>query len=110
MFTATAESLCTPLTRAHRVVAITTEASGFRRECAGGTMRARFAVRSPLAALAGLLACIGGIGCGDGPICRSEVLVLIQSPGGPIAVDDDPAAPGVQTEVRVQSTLPAGAT
>jgi len=73
-------------------------------------MRARFAVRWPIAALAGLLACIGGIGCGDGPICRSEVLVLIQSPGGPIAVDDDPAAPGVQTDVRVQSTLPPGAT
>ncbi|HSK02208.1 MAG TPA: integrin alpha, partial [Kofleriaceae bacterium] len=51
---------------------------------------------APAAALAG---------CGDGILCDSSPLVVIQAPTSAITVDGDPAAPGVQTDVRVRSTL-----
>src|SRR5690349_1671896 len=44
-------------------------------------------------------------GCGDGPICQSEVLVIIQSPSGPVLADSNVSEDGVQTDVKVRTTL-----
>ena len=44
-------------------------------------------------------------GCGDGPVCQVESLVIISSPQGPIVADSDPGADGVQQDVVVQSTF-----
>jgi hypothetical protein len=55
---------------------------------------------APAAALAVTLA-----GCGDAILCDSSPLVVIQAPTSAITVDGDPAAPGVQVDVRVRSTL-----
>lgn len=55
---------------------------------------------APAAALAVTLA-----GCGDAILCDSSPLVVIQAPTAAITVDGDPVAPGVQTDVRVRSTL-----
>ncbi len=55
---------------------------------------------APAAALAVTLA-----GCGDAILCDSSPLVVIQAPTSAITVDGDSAAPGVQTDVRVRSTL-----
>jgi hypothetical protein len=44
-------------------------------------------------------------GCGDAILCDSSPLVVIQAPTAAITVDGDPVAPGVQTDVRVRSTL-----
>lgn len=49
-------------------------------------------------------------GCGDGPICQSATLVVIASPGGAIVADSDPRTDGVQQDVEVRTTFPAGAT
>jgi len=46
-------------------------------------------------------------GCGDGPVCQVESLVIISSPQGPIVADSDPGADGVQQDVVVQSTFNA---
>src|SRR5688500_18527789 len=58
-----------------------------------------------------LVAAVGAVaaaGCGDGPICQSEVLVIIQSPSGPVLEDANLVEDGVQTDVRVRSTFGAG--
>lgn len=47
-------------------------------------------------------------GCGDLPLCPSETNLLIDRT--PVTIDGAPAAPGVQTDVVVQTTLPKGAT
>ena len=51
-------------------------------------------------------------GCGDGPICPSEVIVIIASPGAgatlSTADDADPEKPGIQRDVVVQTTLDSG--
>src|SRR5688500_4663613 len=54
------------------------------------------------------LAAIGTTGCGDGPICQSEVLVIIQSPSGPVLVDSNLTSDGIQTDVRIRSTVGEG--
>lgn len=58
------------------------------------------------------LACAGavaaGIGCGDGPICQSEVMVVIQSPSGVIVEDSNLDMAGLQTDVRIRSTVGEG--
>lgn len=47
-------------------------------------------------------------GCGDGPICQEEVLVLIASPQGAVLTDSNATMAGVQTDVVVRSTLRRG--
>ena len=47
-----------------------------------------------------------GAGCGDPPLCQSEVFVAFQEAS--IAVDVDAAAPGVQTDVHIRTSLEAG--
>ena len=49
-------------------------------------------------------------GCGDGPICQSESLVIIRSPQGALIADGDPGTDGIQTDVEVRTTFPRGAT
>lgn len=65
----------------------------------------QFAAATSLAVLAA--------GCGDGPICPSELVMVIQSPadGSTLseATDDDPIAAGVQTSVAVRSNFDSGA-
>lgn len=62
----------------------------------------------------GLLALVTGgmlttTGCGDGPICASEIVVLFSSmsDGDDITMDDS-TAPGVQVDVPVRSNLKQG--
>ena len=52
-----------------------------------------------------LLAATAAAGCGDGPICQSEILLLIQTPQSVVLVDSNDDMEGVQTEVQVRSTL-----
>ncbi len=46
-------------------------------------------------------------GCGDGPTCPSDIVVVIESPRGNL-VDDASSADGVQTDVVIRSNLLAG--
>ncbi len=46
--------------------------------------------------------------CDDGPLCQSQVFLAIQTSA--VAVDVDSASPGVQTDVRVRSSLSEGET
>ncbi|MBS1123232.1 MAG: repeat protein [Deltaproteobacteria bacterium] len=55
--------------------------------------------------LLGVVTCVQAA-CGDGPLCQSEVFVSVQSSA--ILVDVDPAAPGVQADVRVRTSLSRG--
>jgi hypothetical protein len=48
-------------------------------------------------------------GCGDGPICQQEILVVIQSPTGAVTADVDGGRDGLQADVLVRSTLGADA-
>jgi hypothetical protein len=57
--------------------------------------------------VAALATALGAAGCGDGPICQSEVLVIIQSPSGPVLDDVNVDMDGVQVDVSVRSTFPA---
>src|SRR5689334_12215740 len=52
-----------------------------------------------------LLSALGVVGCNDSILCESSPLVMIQSPTSTLSVDVDPVAAGVQTDVRVRSTL-----
>jgi hypothetical protein len=52
-----------------------------------------------------LLSAIGLAGCGDAILCDSSPLVVIQAPASAITIDGDSAAAGIQTDVRVRSTL-----
>jgi len=56
------------------------------------------------------VACVAAAlaGCGDDPICQSEVMVIIQSPSGVIVTDSNVDMAGLQTDVRVRSTVAAG--
>src|ERR1700759_2317100 len=47
-----------------------------------------------------------GASCGDPPLCQSEVFVAFQEAS--ITVDVDAAAPGVQTDVHLRTSLEAG--
>jgi len=49
---------------------------------------------------------LAGTGCGDPPLCQSEVFVAFQE--ATIAVDVDAAAPGVQTDIHLRTSLEAG--
>jgi len=55
-----------------------------------------------------LLSALAVAGCGDGVICDSSPLVVIQAPTSAVAVDADATAAGVQTDVRVRSSLLPG--
>jgi hypothetical protein len=46
-------------------------------------------------------------GCGDGPTCPSDIVVVIESPRGNL-IDDASSADGVQTDVDIRSNLLAG--
>ena len=52
-------------------------------------------------------------GCGDGPICPSDVVVVLESPaaGGTVTSADDQSSgdPGIQVNVQARSNLKAGA-
>lgn len=52
-----------------------------------------------------MLTALVAAGCGDAILCDSSPLVVIQAPTATIGVDRDAVAPGVQTDVRVRSTL-----
>ncbi len=52
-----------------------------------------------------LLSALGVTACGDAILCDSTPLVVIQSPSETVTVDGDSAAAGVQTDVRVRSSL-----
>lgn len=73
-------------------------------------LRPRGRAVAPLFALACSLALSLASGCGDGPICQSESLVIIRSPQGPIVADSDPRTDGIQTDVVVRTTFPRDAT
>lgn len=47
-----------------------------------------------------------GVGCGDDPICPSDLFVALQT--SQVSLDTDAAAPGVQTDVRVRTSLAEG--
>lgn len=66
--------------------------------------------RAWLSALAtvGALATVTTTGCGDGPICQAEILVVIRSPNGPVLTDANVEMAGVQTDVRISSTAGEG--
>lgn len=51
------------------------------------------------------LVLLAAVGCGDGPICQSETLLIIQTPQGLVLGDSNDQMGGVQTDVRVRSTL-----
>ena len=51
------------------------------------------------------IAALAAPGCGDGPICQSEVLVIIQSPSGTIVEDSSAVDDGVQTDVSIRTTV-----
>jgi hypothetical protein len=55
-----------------------------------------------------LLSALAGAACGDAALCDSTPLIAIQSPTAGVTVDGDAAAPGVQSDVRVRSTLVDG--
>src|SRR5512140_2891589 len=48
----------------------------------------------------------GSIGCGDPPLCQSDVVVAVDQTL--IASDVDAAVPGVQTDIRIRSSLQEG--
>src|SRR5678816_305456 len=50
---------------------------------------------------------LAAAGCGDGPICPSEIMVDIVSPTGDV-VEDSSGEAGVQTDVAVSSNLHPG--
>lgn len=64
------------------------------------------AILAPLGAT--IVAAIVATGCGDPPICQSDVFVAIQT--SEIVTDVDAAAPGVQGDVEVRTSLEAGET
>jgi hypothetical protein len=74
-----------------------------RRDSSGG-----IAGRRGLVAAALLMLAAAAAGCGDGPICQAQVLVIIQSPVGLIGEDTNSVLPGVQTDVRIRSTVGGG--
>ena len=49
---------------------------------------------------------VSAFGCGDPPLCPSEVFVAIQE--SQIASDADAAAPGIQTDVHIRTSLREG--
>jgi hypothetical protein len=56
--------------------------------------------------LALALAGVTGMGCGDPPLCQSDVFVAFQQTM--ISTDVDAATPGVQTDVHLRTSLQAG--
>jgi hypothetical protein len=60
-------------------------------------------MRGP-AVCAGLV--VSAFGCGDPPLCPSEVFVAIQE--SQVASDGDTAAPGIQTDVHIRTSLREG--
>ncbi len=56
----------------------------------------------------GLVSSVATTGCGDGPICQAEVLVIIRSPNGIVLTDSNVDMSGVQTDVRISSTVGEG--
>jgi hypothetical protein len=73
----------------------------------GPRLRSLLVSVSTTAAAAGLAA-LAGPGCGDGLLCQNDVLVIIQSPSGTLGTDSDQVTAGVQTDVRVRTTLLVG--
>lgn len=55
-----------------------------------------------------MLSALAGAACGDPALCDSTPLIAIQAPTAGVTVDGDTAAPGVQSDVRVRSTLVDG--
>lgn len=51
---------------------------------------------------------LGLAGCGDPPLCASDVFVVIQEPSVVVTGDGSPATPGVQATVRVRTSLAEG--
>ncbi|HEX2687646.1 MAG TPA: hypothetical protein VHN14_13565 [Kofleriaceae bacterium] len=49
---------------------------------------------------------LGGVGCGDPPLCQTEVFVAFEQTM--IAADVDAIAPGVQTDVHIRTSLQVG--
>ncbi len=63
-----------------------------------------------LLVVAAIASALSSVGCGDGPICQSEMLVDVVTPVGPVLVDTDDDMDGVQTVVEIRSTAGRGAT
>jgi hypothetical protein len=63
---------------------------------------------SAVAAVGLLSMTVPSAGCGDGPICQAEILVVIRSPNGPVLTDANVDMAGVQTDVRLSSTAGEG--
>ncbi|MDQ3297287.1 MAG: hypothetical protein M3619_11935, partial [Myxococcota bacterium] len=59
-----------------------------------------------VAALGAVLGFVGGVGCGDEPICQSDVFIAVQT--SQIVSDVDRAAPGIQAEIAVRTSAAAG--
>lgn len=55
-----------------------------------------------------MLSALAGAACGDPALCDSTPLIAIQAPTSGVTVDGDAAAPGVQSDIRVRSTLVDG--
>jgi len=63
---------------------------------------------SVLALVCSMAAAVTLAGCGDGIVCQSEILVVIQEPSPVISADVNPSMDGVQTHVEVRSTFGRG--
>jgi hypothetical protein len=61
-----------------------------------------------LAVLSTLTLIATAAGCGDPPICNGDVFVVIQAPSTQVTADLDSATLGVQTPVRVRTSLAEG--
>ncbi len=60
-----------------------------------------------VAGLGAVLGLVGlGVGCGDEPICQSDVFIAVQT--AQVVTDVDRAAPGIQADIAVRTSAAAG--
>lgn len=59
-----------------------------------------------LGAVLGLVGVGAGVGCGDEPICQSDVFIAVQT--AQVVSDVDRAAPGIQADIAVRTSAAAG--